>query len=80
MTLPKQNGREEAGALRRLLFSKLILCAEQSNRNKQKCRPEKSHLILCGQWFEDGVHLKKPALASNRIVRKPHFVLTVSTT
>ena len=60
MTRPKQNGREEAGAGRRLLFSKTILCAEQSNRNKQKCRPKKSHLIFCGQWFEDGVQLKTP--------------------
>jgi hypothetical protein len=34
MTGPKENGREEAGALRRLLFSKKVLCAEQTTTKK----------------------------------------------
>jgi hypothetical protein len=60
MTVPKQNGREEAGAWRRLHFSKMILCAEQTTETNQKCRPKKSHLVFCGQWFEDGVNLNPP--------------------
>ncbi|MCW5553120.1 MAG: hypothetical protein KIS67_13290 [Verrucomicrobiae bacterium] len=55
--MPKENGREEAGAWRRLLFSKRVLCAEQTTTKNQRCRPKESHLIFCGQWFEDGVHL-----------------------
>jgi hypothetical protein len=56
MTTTETKREREARRQRRLLFSKMILCAEQSNRNKQICRPNKSHLPFCGQWFEDGVH------------------------
>ncbi len=58
MTVPKENGRAEAGALRRLLFSKRILCAEQRSTKHDSCRPKGSHLIFCAQWFENGVNLR----------------------
>jgi hypothetical protein len=42
--------------VRRLLFAKMVLCAEQT-REKRAMQTQTSHLIFCAQWFENGVNL-----------------------
>lgn len=73
MTGPKQNGREEAGAGRRLLFSKMILCAEQTTETTKNADLRNHTLFSAVSGLKMGstsVHRTQCVLMTVRLIRE----------